>query len=62
MITPGRVRAGDTVTVADRPDHGVTIGHVFRAIMTEPELLPDILVADALAPEVARRARRRLAG
>lgn len=60
VITPGQVRAGDTVTVADRPDHGVTIGHVFRAIMTEPELLPDILVADALAEEVARRARRRL--
>ncbi|MFC3778534.1 MOSC domain-containing protein [Mycolicibacterium holsaticum] len=62
VITPGSVRAGDTVTVTQRPDHGVTIGHVFRAIMTEPELLPDILVADALADEVRQRARRRLAG
>ncbi|BBY81271.1 MOSC domain-containing protein [Mycolicibacterium pulveris] len=62
VITPGQLRAGDGVTVTDRPDHGITIGYVFRAIMTEPELLPDILVADALAEEVARRARRRLAG
>src|SRR5690606_15488856 len=60
VINPGRVRAGDPVTVTDRPDHGVTIGLVFRAMMSEPGLLPDILVADALAPEVRRRARRRL--
>lgn len=62
VITPGSVCVGDTVTVTKRPDHGVTIGHVFRAIMTEPELLPDILVADALAAEIQQRARRRLAG
>ncbi|MDQ2635367.1 MAG: MOSC domain-containing protein [Actinomycetota bacterium] len=62
VIAAGQVRSGDTVTITQRPDHGVTIGHVFRAIMTEPELLPDILVADALAAEVQQRARRRLAG
>lgn len=62
VITPGQVAAGDPVTITDRPDHGITIGYVFRAIMTEPELLPDILVAEALAAEVAQRARRRLAG
>ncbi|MGV0714760.1 MOSC domain-containing protein [Mycolicibacterium sp. XJ662] len=62
VITPGPVRTGDPVTVTDRPEHGITIGYVFRAIMTEPELLPDILVADALAAEIQRRARRRLAG
>ncbi|MGE2726157.1 MOSC domain-containing protein [Mycolicibacterium pulveris] len=62
VITAGSVRASDPVTIIERPDHGITIGHVFRAIMTEPELLPDILVADALAAEIQRRARRRLAG
>jgi MOSC domain-containing protein YiiM len=62
VITPGLVRAGDAVTVTERPDHGVTIGHVFRAMMTEPELLPHILAAEALPDDVKKVARRRLAG
>jgi MOSC domain-containing protein YiiM len=62
VITPGPVQAGDMVTVTDRPDHGVTIGQVFRAMMNEPELLPGILAAEALADEVKKVARRRLAG
>ncbi len=61
VITPGQVRAGDSVTVFDRPDHDVTIGRVFRAIMTESELLPGILAADALAEDIAKLARKRLA-
>jgi hypothetical protein len=40
----------------------VTIGRVFRAMMSEPELLPGILSAEALADEVKRLARRRMAG
>ena len=62
VITPGSVIAGDAVTIAQRPGHGVTIGHVFRAMMTEPDLLPDLLVADALADEVKMLARKRIAG
>ena len=61
VITPGSVRPGDPVTVIDRPDHDVTINKVFRAMMTEPELLQEILVADALAAEVAAKARKRMA-
>ena len=30
VVSEGTVGAGDTVTVLDRPDHGVTIGDVFR--------------------------------
>jgi MOSC domain-containing protein YiiM len=60
VIEPGALRAGDAVTVVDRPDHAITINTVFRAMMTEPELLPDILAADALADEVKKLARRRL--
>ena len=62
VIEPGHVRAGDSVSIVDRPDHGVTIRHVFRAMMREPELLPEILAAGALADEVKELARRRLAG
>jgi MOSC domain-containing protein YiiM len=61
VISPGPVRAGDPVTIDYRPDHDVTIGLVFRARMTEPELLPQLLVADALSAELQAYARRRAA-
>lgn len=61
VITPGKVRAGDAIAIDYRPDHDVTIGLVFRARMSEPELLPQLLAADALSAEVKNYARRRLA-
>jgi MOSC domain-containing protein YiiM len=61
VIEPGSVRAGDAITIDYRPDHEVTIGLVFRARMTEPELLPQVLVADALSAELKDYARRRVA-
>jgi MOSC domain-containing protein YiiM len=60
VISPGTVRAGDAITIDYRPDHDVTIGLVFRARMTEPELLPRLLVADALSAELKAYARRRV--
>lgn len=60
VIAPGTVRAGDVITIDHRPNHDVTIGLVFRARMSEPELLPRLLVADALSAEVAAYVRRRL--
>jgi MOSC domain-containing protein YiiM len=61
VIEPGLLRVGDAVSIIARPGHGVTIGQVFRAMMSEPELLPDILAAEALADEVKQLARRRIA-
>jgi MOSC domain-containing protein YiiM len=61
VIEPGTVRAGDEISVVHRPDHDVTIELVFRARMTEPQLLPRLLQADALSAELRAYARRRLA-
>ena len=61
VISPGAVRAGDAITIDYRPDHDVSIGLVFRARMSEPELLPQLLVADALSAELEAYARRRVA-
>jgi MOSC domain-containing protein YiiM len=61
VISPGAVRAGDAITIDYRPDHDVTIGLVFRARMSEPELLSQLLVADALSAELEAYARRRVA-
>jgi MOSC domain-containing protein YiiM len=61
VVSPGTVRAGDPITIDYRPDHDVTIGLVFRARMSEPELLPQLLVADALPAALKDYARRRVA-
>lgn len=60
VISPGPVCPGDTITVERHPDHDVTIGLVFRARMSEPDLLPQLLRADALSAEVKADVRRRL--
>ncbi|GLZ36909.1 MOSC domain-containing protein [Actinokineospora sp. NBRC 105648] len=60
VLRPGAVRAGDTVEVVDRPDHGVTVAMVFRAITLEADLLPRLLTAEHdLPPELVDTARRR---
>jgi MOSC domain-containing protein YiiM len=51
VIKPGDVRAADAVEVVHRPDHDVTVALVFRAMTREPDLLPRLLVADALPQE-----------
>lgn len=60
VLSAGEVRRGDRIVVEHRPAHAVTIGTVFRAITTEPELLPRLLDADELPDETKDRARRRL--
>ena len=61
VLEPGSVSGGDAVEVVERPEHGVTIGFVYRALMLEPDLLPAILAADALPEDLKRLARRRAA-
>ena len=62
VLVPGEITAGDTITVTDRPAHGVTAGTVFRALTREPDLLPALLRADDLARQerdiVDQRLRR----
>ncbi|MET4427239.1 MOSC domain-containing protein [Mycolicibacterium sp. 624] len=60
VVAGGTIRGGDSVEVIDRPDHRVTIGTVYRALMLEPDLLPGILAADALPEDVKEHVRRRL--
>ena len=60
VVTPGSVGAGDPVEVVHRPGHDVTVALVFRATTLETELLPRLLVADALPEEDMARIRRRL--
>ena len=61
VVVPGPVRARDPVTIAGRPDHGVTIGTAFRALTTERPLLPLLLeIGDDLPEHVRDRVRQLL--
>lgn len=60
VISPGTVRAGDTIEIEHRPDHDVTINLVYRAKMSDPSLLPQLLAADALSAELKAYAIKRL--
>lgn len=40
VLTPGEVRAGDSVVVESRPEHDVTVPLMFRALTTQRDLMP----------------------
>ena len=62
VVREGTVRSGDPVRVLSVPDHDVSVELVFRAITTERELLPRLLVArDHLAPDILALAEQRQA-
>ncbi len=56
VVTPGTISGGDPVVITHRPDHDVTIAMVFRALTTEPSLLPELLAAPDLADETRQMA------
>ncbi|MBG0832277.1 MOSC domain-containing protein [Planomonospora sp. ID67723] len=60
VIEPGDVRAADPVEVVHRPGHDVTVALAFRALTLEPDLLPRLLVADALPAADLEQIRRRI--
>ncbi|MFF7236031.1 MOSC domain-containing protein [Streptomyces collinus] len=62
VIEPGEIRAGDPIEIVHRPDHTVTAALQFRAVTTERDLLPGLLVAgEALHTETLAAARRYMA-
>ena len=52
VLEPGQIRAGDPIEVVRRPDHGITVTDMFRALTTEAALLPRLLEIDGLAESV----------
>ncbi|GGO78765.1 sulfurase [Nocardioides deserti] len=61
VLAPGTLEAGDEVRVVHSPGHGVTIGTMFRALHTEPALLPRLLEVDGLAAKARRKVEQHLA-
>jgi MOSC domain-containing protein YiiM len=59
VIEEGEVAAGDAAEVVERPDHGVTVGLVGKAMLGESELAPRLLEAPALGGWARDWAERR---
>ena len=59
VIEPGRISPGDPVTIERRPAHDVTCALTFRALTTEPDLLPRLIGVDAMPEDITELAVRR---
>jgi MOSC domain-containing protein YiiM len=59
VLTAGSVAPGDGIDVVHRPEHGVTVELVFRALTLEPDLLPRLLEAPQLPQPLRDKAARR---
>jgi MOSC domain-containing protein YiiM len=61
VVEEGVLQAGDRVEVVHRPGHGVTVSTMFRALTTQHELLPQLLLVDGLVEEAREKAERYVA-
>lgn len=61
VLAEGTVGAGDDLEVVHRPGHGVTVSTMFRALLTDHTLLPELLRVDGLVPEARIRAEQYVA-
>jgi MOSC domain-containing protein YiiM len=52
VLDRGWIAAGDPIEVIDRPTHGLTVQAMFRALTTDPALLPLLLEIDGLPLDV----------
>ncbi len=59
IIEPGDVGAGDPVELVERPDHGVTVGVVYEAVLHDHTLTARALEAPQLAESIATELRGR---
>jgi MOSC domain-containing protein YiiM len=63
IVDEGEIGAGDRIDVVSRPAHGVTSALVSRALLSEPDLLGDALLAGELPADLrewmSERAARR---
>lgn len=60
VVTEGLLGVGDEVALVDRPEHGVTLREVFRALTGDRSLVPRAALATALPQGAQLTLRRRL--
>lgn len=57
IVSPGELRAGDSIAVGSRPAHSLTIGETFRAMSGDRTLAARLLEAPQLPAPIRERAR-----
>jgi MOSC domain-containing protein YiiM len=62
VVEEGVLTAGDAIEVVHQPGHGVTVSTMFRALMTDRALLPELLKVDGLVTEARSLAEAYVAG
>lgn len=60
IVEPGDVGAGDAIELVERPQHGVTVGLVYEAVLHDHALAARALEAPQLAESIASELRGRL--
>jgi MOSC domain-containing protein YiiM len=61
VLEEGVLAAGDRIEVEHRPGHGVTVSTMFRALVTDRTLLPELLRVEGLVDEARRKAEKYVA-
>ncbi|MGZ4482924.1 MAG: MOSC domain-containing protein [Nocardioidaceae bacterium] len=61
VLEEGTLRVGDPITVEHRPAHGVTVSTMFKALTTDPALLPELLKVSGLPEKLYADVRDRVA-
>jgi len=62
VVEPGYLRPGDQITVVHRPAHDLSIAELFRALTTEPQLLPKIVDIQEVPAGLRAKTVQRLGG
>ena len=58
VLQEGVLAAGDEIIVLERPDHGITVSTMFRALNLDRSLAPQLLRIDGLAERARTKAAR----
>jgi MOSC domain-containing protein YiiM len=61
VLEEGQLQAGDEIVVVHRPDHGITVSTLFKALSTDRSLLPRLIGIDGLGDKPRAAAEKYVA-
>lgn len=61
VLEEGQLQSGDEIVVVHRPDHGITVSTLFKALSTDRSLLPSLIGIDGLGDKPRAAAEKYVA-
>lgn len=61
VLEEGQLQAGDEIVVVHRPDHGITVSTLFKALTTDRSLLPSLIGIEGLGDKPRAAAEKYVA-